>query len=623
MMKTSRIPPGTARAIVMALALFSFALSVILSWTVFERLPHLEDELAYLFEARVIAGGNFVIPSPEPSAAYWQPFVVDQNGLRFGKYTPGYPLQLAAGVIAGAPWIINAFFAALSVALVYRIGREIFKSEDTGVIAAALVAFSPMAILLNASLMGHSAALFWVGLFLYAYWRLDLWFGRLVQETSPPHPFPLHEEGRANVVSQGEVSLKRPLRPALRWGALAGFALGMVFITRPATALAVAVPIIAWSGVCLLRALRTRRDLLPRLLAPLAALSAITILLALIVPLYSYQATGDPQTNLYTFVWSYDRVGFGEGYGRHGHTLEKGVRHMRFDLSLTAADLFGWQLQSIRDDSGGVRADLTDHFVNQADYYPATGLSWILLPFAFIVVYKERSLLIFLWLALGLGWLALPFLMNDGALTRVPAFAWVNVFGLLLWLCAPLLVLRGRTAVWTWLLAAVALSLIIVQLTYWIGSQRYSTRYYFEALFSLAILSALPLAWLIQRLKHYDVVYAGFAVLLALSFFNYSLPRVNVLHGFNLINRELVDAVEARREPGRDLLVLVSGDNVRWRSYGELMALTSPYLDSDIVVARVSSQANRDAVIGHFPTRQIIEIHAVENDASFVDTPSS
>ncbi len=604
-MKTSRIPPGTARAIVAALALFSFALSVVLSWTVFERLPHLEDELAYLFEARVIAGGHFVIPSPEPSAAYWQPFVVDQNGLRFGKYTPGYPLQLAAGVIAGAPWIINAFFAALSVALAYRAAREIFKSEDTGLITAALIAFSPMAILLNASLMGHSAALFWVGLFLYAYWRLDLWFGRLTA----------HGEGQG--------SLKPALRPALSWGALAGFALGMVFITRPATALAVAVPIIAWSGVCLLRALRIQRNLLPRLLAPLMALSAMTILLALIVPLYNYQATGDPQANLYTFVWSYDRVGFGEGYGRHGHTLEKGVRHMRFDLSLTAADLFGWQLQPLRDDTGQVRADLTDHFVNQADYYPATGLSWVLLPFAFIVVYKERSLLMFLWLALGLGWLALPFLMNEGALTRVPAFAWVNIFGLLLWLCAPLLVLRERIAIWTWLLAAVALSLIIVQLTYWIGSQRYSTRYYFEALFSLAMLSALPLAWLIQRLKYYYIVYAGFAVLLALSFFNYSLPRVSVLHGFNLINRELVDAVEARREPGRDLLVLVSGDNVRWRSYGELMAFTSPYLDSDIVVARVSSQANRDAVIGHFPTRQIIEIHAVENDASFVDTPSS
>lgn len=620
MKTTSRIPPGTARVIVAALALFSFALSVILSWTVFERLPHLEDELAYLFEARVIAGGNFVIPSPEPSTAYWQPFVVDQNGLRFGKYTPGYPLQLAVGVLAGTPWIINAFFAALAVALVYRLGREIFKSEDVGLIAAALVAFSPMAILLNASLMGHSAALFWVGLFLYAYWRLDGWFGRVTHSAPAPQFQAVGEIQEQLSLAPDE---NEPLRPALLWGALAGLALGMVFITRPATGLAVALPIIAWSGVRLLRALFKQRRVFWRILTPLAALSMITIVLALIVPLYNYQATGNPQTNLYTFVWPYDRIGFGEGYGRNGHTLEKGVRHMRFDLSLTAADLFGWQLQPLRDETGQVRADLTDHFVNQADYYPATGLSWILLPFAFIVVYKERSLLIFLWMALGLGWLAFPFLVDGGNLTRDPVFAWVSIFVLAIWLCVPLLFLKERIAVWTWLLAAVALSLIIVQLTYWIGSQRYSTRYYYEGLLSLALLSALPLAWVIQRVKRYYVVYAGFAVLLALSFFNYSLPRVGVLHGFNLINRELERAVEERREPGRDVLVLVNGEDVRWRSYGELMALTSPYLDSEIVVARVNSSENREAIIARFPDRQIIEIHAVQNDASFVDTPST
>lgn len=613
MKTTSRIPPGTARVIVVALAFFSFALSVILSWAVFERLPHLEDELAYLFEARVIAGGNFVIPSPEPSAAYWQPFVVDQNGMRFGKYTPGYPLQLAAGVLAGAPWIVNAFFAALSVALVYRMGREIFKSEDVGLIAAALVAFSPMAILLNASLMGHSAALFWVGLFLYAFWRLDVWFGQVqaAPRTSEITPSPLTQEEVGSEV-----------KSALLWGALAGLALGMVFITRPATALAVALPMIAWSGIRLLRVLVKQRNLFWRILAPLVALSIVTLALALIVPLYNYQATGNPQTNLYTFVWSYDRVGFGEGYGRNGHTLEKGVRHMRFDLSLTAADLFGWQLQPLIENTGQVRADLTDHFVNQADYYPASGLSWILLPFAFIVVYKERSLLIFLWMALGLSWLAFPFLVDGGNLTRDPVFAWVNIFGLVVWLCVPLLFLRERIAVWTWLLAAVALSLIIVQLTYWIGSQRYSTRYYYEGLLSLALLSALPLAWIIQRVKRYHLVYAGFAVLLALSFFNYSLPRVGVLHGFNLINRELEAALEERREPGRDVLVLVDGEDVRWRSYGELMALTSPYLDSEVVVARVTSPENREAIIARFPDRQIIEIHAVQNDASFVDAIS-
>jgi hypothetical protein len=156
----------------LVLAVFSFGMAGLVSRTVFERLPHLEDEMAYLFQARTYARGSLVIESPVPSRAYWQPFVVDFDGRRFGKYTPGWPLHLMVGEMMGQPWVINAFLAAMTVALVYRLGREVY-SVDVGLIAAALVAFSPMALLLNATLMGHTAALFAVVLFMYAYWRIE------------------------------------------------------------------------------------------------------------------------------------------------------------------------------------------------------------------------------------------------------------------------------------------------------------------------------------------------------------------------------------------------------------------------------------------------------------------
>ena len=76
-------------------------------------------------------------------------------------------------------------------------------------------------------------------------------------------------------------------------------------------------------------------------LPPLLTLAVFTGLILLIIPAFNYAASGDLSKNLYTLVWSYDQVGFGEGYGRHGHTLEKGLRQTRWDLSLTAADLFG------------------------------------------------------------------------------------------------------------------------------------------------------------------------------------------------------------------------------------------------------------------------------------------
>jgi hypothetical protein len=576
----------------LGLMLFAFACSAVMSRTVFERMPHLEDELAYLFQARTLAGGNLVIPSPQPQAAFWQPFVVDYEGTRFGKYTLGWPLHLMPGEwLGGQFWFINAAFSALAVGVTYRVVRQVFSKQDVAVVSAALVAFSPMALLLNASLMGHTVALFWTGLFISACWSLET--GRTARER-------------------------------LLWGVAAGVAMGLLVITRPATALAVAIPFAAYSAIRLLRLfLRQRRALLPAF-TPRAALAGITLAFALLIPLYNHQATGDARQNLYTLVWEYDRIGFGPGYGRNGHTLEKGVRHMRFDLSLTAADLFGWQAEPLTDETGAVRAPLADHFLNQADYYPVVGLSWALLPLGFIVAFGRRSWAYFLWGLVGLGWLALPFHLGDGSLARNPEVAWIIIFGLVAWVCAPLLVLGDRRRTWAWLIAAVALSLIIVQLTYWIGSQRYSTRYYYEGLLSAAVFTALPVVWLARRvakLRLPVLVYAAFTAVLAVSFVGYSVPRIGALRGFNLMDGDLLAQVQALRDPSREALVLVTGEDVRWRSYGELMAVTSPYLDSPIVAARITPGIRREDVIALFPGRQIIDLTARENTIFFPEAP--
>jgi hypothetical protein len=314
-------------------------------------------------------------------------------------------------------------------------------------------------------------------------------------------------------------------------------------------------------------------------------------------------------------------VGYGEGYGRNGHTLEKGVRHMRFDLSLTASDLFGWQLQPLTAESVAPGTPLHAQLTVESDYWLQTGISWILLPFGLIVAFGRKSILVALWLGLGLAWLLLPFLTGDINHIRDPQIAWIIVIGLMIWLLAPLLVLRDRVRTWTWLLVSVALALIIVQLTYWIGSQRYSTRYYFESLPALALISALPLAWLANRRISAirPVAYAIFAAVLVYSLFFYSLPRISVLRGFNMINRQIIEDVEQRREGDNPVLVIVTGDNVRWRSYGALMAVTSPYLDSPIVAARASNAIPREDIVARFPNRQIIDMQAEENISWFVD----
>ncbi|MBZ0293146.1 MAG: glycosyltransferase family 39 protein, partial [Anaerolineae bacterium] len=292
--------------IVLVLVIFSVLMSALVSRTVFERMPHLEDEVAYLFQAKTYAGGHLTVDTPAPRRAYWQPFVITDSdtGLRFSKYSPGWPIFLAIGVLLGQPWIVNALLAGVTVALVYRLGREIFD-PDVGVLAAALTSFSPMALLLNGTLMGHTAALCMVTLFMYAFWRIE----------------------------QG--------KQALRWGIAAGIALGLVVINRPLTAIGITGPFVIWSFIRLGVDLWRRRDLAGTdykgfwlLLRPYLALGILTLLISTAIPIYNYAATGNPRENLYTLVWSYDQVGFGDCCGRSGHTLEKGLRHVRFDLSL-------------------------------------------------------------------------------------------------------------------------------------------------------------------------------------------------------------------------------------------------------------------------------------------------
>ena len=86
--------------VALGLVMFTVVMTAVISRTVFERMPHLEDELAYLYQAKVFASGHIVAEIPEPRRSYWQPFVVDdvENGTRFGKYTPGWPLALSAEV---------------------------------------------------------------------------------------------------------------------------------------------------------------------------------------------------------------------------------------------------------------------------------------------------------------------------------------------------------------------------------------------------------------------------------------------------------------------------------------------------------------------------------------------
>jgi hypothetical protein len=331
---------------VAGLCLAAFIIITVLYSQISEYVPHSEDEVAYIFQAKVFAQNRLAAPTPPYADAFWTPFVVDYEGQRFGKYPIGWPLLLSLGFRLGAPWLANTLLATLTLALIARLGycfynkdegrmreearaaiptvgtqasvkdesRELIhpssfilhpsaKGQHIGLLAAGLGLITPGFLLLSSSFLSHSASLFWTTLALLFLYQLT--------QTAPPQP-----------------------RFALGAGAT-GMALGAVFLTRPFAAVGVGGVI----GIFLI-VLIWRKELA---WTALLWLGLGGLVVAGLSPLYWWMVTGDPSFNAYLLVWPYDQVGFGPDIGPLGYTLSDGIFiNTRLKLMTLGTSLFGW-----------------------------------------------------------------------------------------------------------------------------------------------------------------------------------------------------------------------------------------------------------------------------------------
>ena len=337
------------------LSLAAVLVARLVAFVVYEDVPHLEDEVAYAWQARVMASGRLALPSPEYSTSFLVPFVVDYQGLRFGKYPPGWPAVLAIGEALNLRGWVNPLLAGLSLWLIYRLGKRLF-SPGVGLLAGGLLLTSPFWLMNSGSLLSHP-----LGLLLSAAFSLA-WLGAFqTPESEPSSPLPESRAGcdvpiarvRASAPNSLPISAHRRNLAA----AAAALCVGLLALTRPLTAAAICLPYLPWGLALLWRgsAVERRRLLLFGLLA--AASSALLFA-------WQFAVTGDPLLNPYTLWWEYDRIGFGPGHGHtpDGHSLQKAWRATRFSLSAGWFDLWGWG-----------------------------GYSWLLLPFGLLAAWRKRA----------------------------------------------------------------------------------------------------------------------------------------------------------------------------------------------------------------------------------------
>ncbi len=217
------------------IALIAGAASAVLCWQVLGLIPHVADEVSYVFQGMIFGSGKLWLDPPAVPEVFAIDHIVITPNRWCSIYTPGWPLLLAFGWLVQVPWIVNPLLVVLSVLGVWRLGISLFDNR-TAVIASVLFAVSPFVLLMGAGLMSHMSAL-----------CASVWC--MVALT-------------AAAKSPGSRNLM-----------LAGLLAGFLFLIRPFTAIVLLWPAVLW---CLWHRktewLRTAAALLPGFLPSLALL---------------------------------------------------------------------------------------------------------------------------------------------------------------------------------------------------------------------------------------------------------------------------------------------------------------------------------------------------------------
>jgi hypothetical protein len=289
----------------LVISILAILVSAWIANTVFENIPHIEDEIAYVWQANIIARGDLYLPSPPCPKCFLVPFVIDYNGIRFGKYPPGWPAILGLGVKLGVRDWVNPFFAGFSIWLLYLLIKRI-SNEKIGLLAIFLTITSPFFLMNAGSLLSHIWSL-WLTLVFILSW-LD-------------------------IVNPTEKSRIPTWIPVITGGG----SIGLLALTRPLTAAGIAIPFVFHGIYLLIKANRKiRRSAL--------ILAVITAGLAALVPLWQAAVTGNFLLNPYQLWWPYDKLGFGPEIGLQpgGFSWLFAKMNTKFSLRIGYSDLFGW-----------------------------------------------------------------------------------------------------------------------------------------------------------------------------------------------------------------------------------------------------------------------------------------
>jgi hypothetical protein len=202
------IPARIQRVLPEAAAIVVVIVAVLLNRLAFQGIPHVPDEIAYLFQARTYAAGRAFVDAPVDPALFDQFLLMVHDGKWFSIFPPGWPMVLSLGVLAGAPWLVNPVLGGAVVLVAHRTLARWLEPEDVD-LATILIALSPAFLVIAATHMSHMWSILCAMLCI-------LWTSYALE------------------------------RRSARYAAASGAMLGLLFMTRPAEGAGLGLVVLAW-----------------------------------------------------------------------------------------------------------------------------------------------------------------------------------------------------------------------------------------------------------------------------------------------------------------------------------------------------------------------------------------
>jgi hypothetical protein len=266
--------------------------------------PVVDDEPAYVFQAKTYLTGAMALPPP-PAAESLKTIWMIVSPVWTTKYLWGHPVFLALGMLVGSPYAATVAMALGSLILLYHLGLQI-TSKNEATLAVVLVGLSPWFWFTSSTLLSHVSMLFLMLLFLVGWCHLQ----------------------------------QRP-----RWwlGVLLGLCLGWAFTVRPLTSVLFGIP---FAFILFLNLYRSVRTWLPSLVGFVAG----GIVVLSMVLYYNHVVTGSAFALPFTADNPLDSLGFGpKGPAAHSvppyiHTPVAGLVNLVVTVMRANSWFLGWPI---------------------------------------------------------------------------------------------------------------------------------------------------------------------------------------------------------------------------------------------------------------------------------------